>query len=57
MAYHLLTAYPEPDQVRYLTFVAFLPSGACVSVPDGRGGLRLPGSPHPPADLGQINAV
>lgn len=42
MAYHLLTRDPGPDAVRYLTFVAFLPSRDCVAVPDGRGGLTLP---------------
>jgi 2-polyprenyl-3-methyl-5-hydroxy-6-metoxy-1,4-benzoquinol methylase len=42
MAYHLLAGDPDPDTIRYLTFVAFLPNRDCVAVPDGHGGLTLP---------------
>jgi hypothetical protein len=42
MAYHLLASDPDPDAIRYLTFVAFLPNRDCVAVPDGHGGLTLP---------------
>lgn len=42
MAYRLTTGDPEPTDVRYLTFVPFLPSGDCAAVPDGQGGVVLP---------------
>jgi hypothetical protein len=40
--YRLLDSGSPPPVVRRLTFVAFLPDGACLAVPDGRGGWRLP---------------
>lgn len=42
MAYHLIDADPPAGSVRRLTFVPFLPDGACAAVPDGSGGLALP---------------
>jgi 2-polyprenyl-3-methyl-5-hydroxy-6-metoxy-1,4-benzoquinol methylase len=42
MTYRLLDTDPDPDSVRYLTFVPFLPGGACAAIPDAHGGLALP---------------
>lgn len=42
MAYGPINGDPEPESVRRLTFVAFLPDGACVAIPDRERGLTLP---------------
>lgn len=42
MAYGRLDQEPEPESVRSLTFVAFLPSGNCIAIPDANHGLALP---------------
>jgi SAM-dependent methyltransferase len=42
MAYRLHDSGPDPDRVRYLTFVPFLPDGDCAAVPEGGAGVCLP---------------
>jgi hypothetical protein len=42
MVYGPLDGDPAPDSVRRLTFVAFLPGGDCIAIPDQQGGLTLP---------------
>jgi 2-polyprenyl-3-methyl-5-hydroxy-6-metoxy-1,4-benzoquinol methylase len=42
MTYGLRDGDPDPASVRSVTFIAFLPDGACVALPDGSGGLALP---------------
>jgi hypothetical protein len=42
VVYTLISVDPEPGTVDRLTFVAFLPDGACAAIPDEAGGVRLP---------------
>ncbi|MGA8113800.1 MAG: class I SAM-dependent methyltransferase [Actinocatenispora sp.] len=41
MAYRVIDADPDPDEVRSMTFVPFLPDGSCAVV-RARTGIRLP---------------
>jgi hypothetical protein len=42
VAYHQIDTDPPPEAVRHMTFVAFLPSGDCVAIPDPQTTLVLP---------------